>query len=148
MGKILSIGLNATLLYTRNLVLQQTGAEVYSAKAEPAVALLDSQYFDVIVLCHTLSSDDTTRICRLTELFWPITRLLFVGELAYNDEPDCNLDIAFPWRLGPLALVELTRDLLNDAIAQQNKRAPVLAFPLNNNLPELHRGLPGRVLQG
>ena len=141
-------GAGEGLLYTRNLVLQQTGAEIYSAKAEPAVALLDSQYFDVIVLCHTLSSEDTTRICRLAELFWPVTRLLFVGEIAYSQEPTCNLDVAFPWRLGPLALVELTRDLLNSALAQQSKRALVLPFPANNAYPELHRGLQGRVLQG
>ncbi len=129
MGKILSVGLDATLLYTRNLVLHRTGAEIVSALVDPALALLDSRYFDVIVLCHTLSRQDRQRVCYVVELFWPLSRILLIGELSTAERRLCRSDVAFPWRLGPLALVESARTLLAEAVAFQEIIPVVPPFP-------------------
>ena len=129
MGKILSVGLDATLLYTRNLVLHRTGAECVSAMADPALTLLDSQYFDVVVLCHTLSRQDRKRFCHMVELFWPVSRIILVGKLSTAELSLSSIDVAFPWRLGPLALVELTCALLAEATAHQGIPSAVLPFP-------------------
>lgn len=100
MPKILSVGLDGLLLHTRNLVLHQSGAEVFSARAEAALVLLDSQYFDLLVLCHTLSSRDIVRICRLVKLFWPRSRMLMVSKIGDTHMQTCDPDIVFPWRTG------------------------------------------------
>ncbi len=132
MAKILSIRLDPDLLYTRNLVLQQTGAEVYSAKIEPALALLEAQFFDVVILCHTLPGPDFVHICRRVELFWPLSRILLIGELAHVSLPACSLVVAFPWRLGPAALVELTRELLTDSRMQRAEQLTVWPITSDN----------------
>ena len=75
MGKILSVGLDVNLLYSRKLVLQQTGAQVFNARVEPALLMLESRFFDLILLCHTLPERDVAHLCRLAELFWPVTRV-------------------------------------------------------------------------
>ncbi len=129
MGKVFTIGRDINLLHTRSLVLEQTGAEVYGARLEPALTLLEAQFFDVIVLCHTLSEQETLRVCKLVELFWPLTRLVFIGELGRNYLSASRLDAAFPWRLGPDALVGLVRSMLRDGSALRGKRAVVLPSP-------------------
>lgn len=129
MGKILAIGHDINLLHTRSLVLEQTGAEVYGARLEPGLALLGSHFFDVVVLCHTLSEQETLRVCKLAELFWPLTRLLFIGELGRHYLSASRLDAAFPWRLGPAALIDLTQSMLRDASPLRGKRAMVLPTP-------------------
>ncbi len=126
MGKILAVGADLALLHTRGLVLEQTGAELYGAQMEPALALLQAEFFDVVVLCHTLSEQDTLRVCTLVELFWPLTRLIFIGELGVRYRSASRLDAAFPWRLGPGALIELTRSMLCDVSPLLGKRAVVV----------------------
>lgn len=122
MGKILSVGLDPALLQTRNLVLKRTGAEVVSAVVEQAMMMLESRHFDVVVICHTLSKNDKRCICRLVELFWPNSRMLLISKLAGTEISLCSLDVTFPWRLGPSALVELARQLLTEADAHPAQR--------------------------
>jgi len=127
MAKILCIGSDAGLLQTRKLVLEQTGAEVHSTKFEAGLTLLEAQYFDVVVLCHTLAERDTIQICKLLERFWPASQLVLVEELAPTWLPTCNHDVTFPWRLGPLKFVQIIKGLLTNVISRRGKQA---AFPL------------------
>ena len=129
MGNVLTIGHDINLLHTRSLVLEQTGTEVYGARLEPGLALMESNFFDVVVLCHTLSEQDTLRVCKLAELFWPLTRLVFIGELGRHYLSASRLDAAFPWRLGPEALIQLVQSMLCDASPLRGKRAMVLPTP-------------------
>ena len=129
MGNVLAIGHDIHLLHTRSLVLEQTGAEVYGARLEPALALLEAQFFDVVVLCHTLSEQETLRVCKLVELFWPLTRLVFIGEIGQRYLSASRLDAAFPWRLGPDALITLVESMLREDSPLHGKRAMVLPNP-------------------
>ncbi len=122
-------------------MLHRSGAEVFSARAEAALVLLDSQYFDLVVLCHTLSTRDIVRICRLVKLFWPRSRMLMVSKIGDTHMQTCDPDIVFPWRTGPQALLELTRDLLADRLAPANVSTGALAFLLSPVINQQHRAL-------
>ncbi len=108
MGKILSVGLDTSFLFTREMVLRQTGAEVWSAKVEPALILAQSQFFDVVLLCHTLPDQDILHISKLFDLFWPVSRVLLLGERANSS----SAGLEAPSQMGPLPLVEKTVKLL------------------------------------
>ncbi len=159
MGKVLTISNDIHLLHTRSLVLEQTGAEVYGARFDASLNLLETQFFDVVVLCHTLSERETLRICELAELIWPLTRLLFIGELGRHSLSASRLDAAFPWRLGPEALVSLVKSMLQEKTPLRGKRAmalptpadtlpflPVLAFRGGLKLPARAAGAARRAL--
>ncbi len=129
MQKILCVGLDARLLYTRNLVLQQTGAEVYSAKVEPALALLEAQYFDVLVLCHSLAEQDLDRVCRTASLFWPVTRLLLMRDADAPTSARCFHVTGCSSQLSPDMLLKQVENLLQSATPNVVRVARVLQFP-------------------
>lgn len=59
---ILAVGRDTHLLSTRADVLRQCNAGVISASPSAAPDLLKTQRFDLVVLCHTLSSEDMNRL--------------------------------------------------------------------------------------
>ena len=124
MGKILSVGLDASLLFTREMVLRQTGAEVWSAKFEPAIALVQSQFFDVVLLCHTLPDADALQILKLLGLFWPNSRVLLVGERPNMISGASEM----PSQSGPVTLVEKTVKLLAQTRERHFEPAAVVPF--------------------
>ena len=128
MGKILSIGLDVSLLFHRKLTLQQTGATVVSARVEPALAMLEGEFFDVIILCYTLSERDLHALCRTIELFWPVSRVLRLEEENEGLTAFDGLESSAQAGAASRALVELTRSLLQDAHIQRSH--PPFVFPL------------------
>lgn len=63
MWHILAIGRDPMLLETRRLLLEAVGCAVVTAPGlEGAIAACKSQHFDVIVLCHSLGSDEADHI--------------------------------------------------------------------------------------
>jgi DNA-binding response OmpR family regulator len=65
MRTILSISQDDRLLLTRTAVLRKTDAEVIAASAGEAKKILKTQRFDLMVLCHSLTSEDTLEIVGL-----------------------------------------------------------------------------------
>jgi DNA-binding response OmpR family regulator len=65
MRTILAISKDDSLLVTRAAVLRRTNAEVIAAKANEAKKLLKERRFDLVVLCHTLSPEETLEIASL-----------------------------------------------------------------------------------
>ncbi len=62
---VLSIGSDARILDTRELILRSAGCSVVSASSvKEAVFLLKDGEFDAIVLCHTLPTRDCERLTR------------------------------------------------------------------------------------
>lgn len=67
MATILSISYDASLLLTRQLLLEQMGHKVFSAEGfSKAFALCDSHgaHFDLIVLGHSIPHDDKITIAK------------------------------------------------------------------------------------
>ena len=79
MGKILSVGRDPALLRTRHAVLQQTGAEVCSATSEEALRLLELGYFDLLILCHSLTDASVAELCQVLAIRWPVTWAVLLG---------------------------------------------------------------------
>ena len=65
MRTILTISQDEMLLATRAAVLRQTKAEVVAATASEAKKILKSRQFDLVVLCHSLSIEETLEIASL-----------------------------------------------------------------------------------
>ena len=65
MRTILSISQDDGLLLARTAVLRRTDAEVIAARADEAKKILKKRRFDLAVLCHSLSSEDTIEIASL-----------------------------------------------------------------------------------
>ena len=65
MRTILTISQDEMLLATRAAVLRQTKAEVVAAMASEAKDILKSRQFDLVVLCHSLSPEETLEISSL-----------------------------------------------------------------------------------
>ena len=65
MRTILTISKDEMLLATRAAVLRKTNAEVIAATAREAKKILKSRQFDLVVLCHSLSTEETLEIASL-----------------------------------------------------------------------------------
>jgi len=59
---ILLVGLDDSLLKTRGLVLRQLATNVIKAAPDKALGLLEAQRFDLVVLCHTITVQQSKAI--------------------------------------------------------------------------------------
>jgi DNA-binding response OmpR family regulator len=113
MRTILSISQDEGLLLSRAAVLRKTDAEVTAAKAKEAKKILKTQRFDLVVLCHSLSPEDTLEIASLARhqtIAVPVLRVVsktnFVSEWTFV-APDAAASC------DPRVLVEKVAELLN-----------------------------------
>jgi DNA-binding NtrC family response regulator len=65
MCTILAIGQDADLLSTRSAVLRRCYARVVAAHVSEARKLLKAERFDLVVLCHTVSSQEMNELVLL-----------------------------------------------------------------------------------
>jgi DNA-binding response OmpR family regulator len=65
MATILAVGQDEGLLSSRSAVLRKCNVEVITARPSEAREILVAQKFDLLVLCHTLSSDDMNDLVQL-----------------------------------------------------------------------------------
>jgi CheY-like chemotaxis protein len=65
MCTILAIGQDEELLYTRSAVLRKCNAGVITARPSEATEILKAGRFDLVVLCHTLSTEDMNKLVSL-----------------------------------------------------------------------------------
>jgi DNA-binding response OmpR family regulator len=78
MRTILTISQDEMLLSTRAAVLRKTNAEVVAATASEAKKILRSRRFDLVVLCHSLSTEETLEIAALAHRQTLAVRVLTV----------------------------------------------------------------------
>ncbi len=115
MSQILTIGNDISLLHTRGLVLEKTGSPVYCELPESALARLQTEFFEVIVLCHTISESEKAAIRRQTSYFWPLSKIVAVEVSAISSTADDESDICIPWQRGPQALIDAVIPLLRQS---------------------------------
>jgi len=65
MCTILAVGHDEGLLNTRSAVLRRCNAGVIAARPSEAIEILKAGRFDLIVLCHTLSTEDMNKLVLL-----------------------------------------------------------------------------------
>ncbi len=130
MTRILAIGMDTDLLLTRALVLRRTGAEVDACLLGPALERLETDFYDIVVLCHTLPEESSIRICRIMELFWPESRVILIGR---SDFSPCLLSPRSPGvtavpRPNPAKLLDLSLNLLQGAAPQPRALSAVIPY--------------------
>jgi CheY-like chemotaxis protein len=65
MCTILAVGQDEELLSTRSAVLRRCDARVVAAHVSEALKLLKAERFDLVVLCHTVSSKEMNELVGL-----------------------------------------------------------------------------------
>lgn len=76
MLRILSVGDDPDLLSTRAELLRLTGAEVVKCRGRDAAKTLETESFDLVVLCHTLSEQEARDVVGVVERRGGITKIL------------------------------------------------------------------------
>jgi CheY-like chemotaxis protein len=96
MRTILAVGQDKELLWSRSRVLRQCKAEITSANGAEALNLLRTRRFDLVILCHTLSSTDLFAVAQLAHEQVEFTTVLQVVASAEPDSEDAVADILVP----------------------------------------------------
>ena len=115
-ARILSIGDDSILLYSRRLILETAGYSVESARADVAtIDRIQLRRFDVVLLCHSIADEVVSHIVEAAGRIAPRTPLLQISPL---DNPFGNK--AHP------ALISADPAALLSAVAGQlaNEREP------------------------
>lgn len=140
MSRVLTVGNDTSLLHTRSLVLEKTGSTVCCTQPEPALALLQKEFFEVVVLCHTVSQRDRVALCKQIGQLWPSSRIVTVGVSAFSSSSDDVPDISVPWQLGPQALIDVVTPLLQQSSLHNNSRKTVSAALMKPYLLQVSSG--------
>jgi hypothetical protein len=113
--RILSIGEDSILLYSRRLVLETSGYTVESARGDLAtIEQLLLRRFDLILLCHSIAEDVIGRIVDASKRMAPQTPLLQISPL---DSPFAN-------KAQPTLVSADPVTLLNAVAGELNHREP------------------------
>ncbi len=131
MAQILSIGLDSDLLVSRALALEETGAETLSFKVEPALLLLAGEFYDVVVLCHTLDEQDVARVCRVVDLYWPLTRVVIMTGTHDQAPQHTDLDGAVSWHSHAFSLLQCVKQVLSESPLRQAHDAIIIPIDTN-----------------
>jgi hypothetical protein len=111
MSTVLLVGEDRALLETRAALLRTTGAETLCSGSATALAVQASREFDLIVLCHTLSSQSCLAITAATQARWPQTRILQITPARFWDHsPTISVDAVTS--ADPERLIDRTNELL------------------------------------
>ena len=113
MRTILSISQDDGLLVSRTAVLRKADAEVIALKAVEAKKILKTRRFDLVVLCHSLSPEQTLEIASLAH---QQTVAIPVLKVVANAEPFSEWTFVAPDAAAssdPRILVEKVAELLN-----------------------------------
>lgn len=92
MSKILLTGNDFRLLATRAAVLAKTNASVVCCNAPEAMAVLEQERFDLVVLCHSLEEKQAAEITGKARQKLPKVKILVVisdvgNDALYKDTP-------------------------------------------------------------
>ena len=112
MHKILAISKDEGLLITRAAVLRRSNAQVTTATANEARKILKSGQFDLVVLCFSLSVEETLEIAFLAH---PQTIAIPVRKVVPNLDPVSEWRLIGPYSTAPWdpgTLVERVAELL------------------------------------
>jgi CheY-like chemotaxis protein len=128
MHTILAISEDDRLLITRKEVLRRTNSEVVAAKPEEAIELLQTRRFDLVVLCHSLTHEDTVEIASLAH---QQTIAIPILKVMSSLEPVSEWIFVAPDAVAssdPRILIDKVAELLNVSLSRSNEE--MLATPL------------------
>ena len=95
MYRILSVGLDSSTLFKRNLLLQSAGHSVISSSSlKEAVNRLQTGDLDLILLCHSIPATDRERMTCLIRASGSLVPVVSVAETSGQRDvfPDATFD--------------------------------------------------------
>lgn len=107
-ARILCIGDDPALLYSRRLVLERDGYLVASLRSEAVIDDAQLRGFDLVMLCHSIPDKVATHILEIVWRLAPETPVLLVSG---PDSPSCSGPHQVTVPANPVALL--------DAVAEQ-----------------------------
>jgi DNA-binding response OmpR family regulator len=113
MVTILAIGQDPGLLSSRAAVLRKSKADVITADLVDAVAALKNQRFDLVVLCHTLSTEEMMDLGRAAHRLQNGVRVLQVVSDTEPYQQDYSVDADDVSPSNPARLVDKVIDMLH-----------------------------------
>jgi BarA-like signal transduction histidine kinase len=112
MSKILLIGNDLRLQMTRSAVLARTPATVVYCNAIEAARSLQTDCFDMVVLCHSLTERQTLEITKMTHDKLPTATVLRVVSHISQEMPHSVTAFDATGPSDPEGLIRRTAELL------------------------------------
>ena len=129
MGTLLIFGLDPHLLQTRRILLQSAGFEVIAVGKLEQLQTLDAP-IQLLVLCHTLSTNDCEQALSIAATRWPNAKELVLTPLGGISRCATQHEDHFSVSQGPASLIARIRELL--------PVSPAFAAPANGKTSPLH----------
>jgi DNA-binding response OmpR family regulator len=112
-SSVLVFGRDYQLVHTRSLILQKAGFHVRTAASLPDIQLLPHEPpIDIMLLCHSLSTQDCDEALILTHERWPdIQTIALVA--GTSDCGSNSTDAVMEAYEGPAKLIDAVRQRIN-----------------------------------
>jgi len=112
-AKILMFGSDTLLLRTRAMLLEQSGFEVLTTEQfQDAKRAVAEQHLDVVILCHTLRTDETKGMLKEIHSLQPEVKTLILDEDETLSALNSN-DESFKAFSGPENLLRTLNKMIN-----------------------------------
>lgn len=103
--RILSVGNDPGLLASRAAVLRYAGAEVESADVPTALSSAMLRRYDLLVLCHSVSTHAADELSEIFRVHWPESKILLLGADIREDVTPIKFESKLSFQEGPAALI-------------------------------------------
>lgn len=110
---ILMCGRNSELQRLRRKILERAGYSIFAASSNSeAITMLGTLPVDLLLLCHTLSTNECDELVRFTQDRWPQTKTLALSGIVSGCH-DSQPDATYFANEGPDLLLKQIHELLN-----------------------------------
>ncbi len=116
---LLSIGADPSVLATRSDVLKRAGYLVSTASSETSARqILGQGGFDLVVVCHSLTSADRTKILQAARSSEKSPKIVAINR---QSEPEADADASVHSLDGPARLLECIAEVLGEGTTRVAK---------------------------
>jgi hypothetical protein len=127
---VLVMSRDQSLLQTRQLILGAFFQVEAAGRVQEAAAIIASQNFDLIVLCHSLSADECSQVAAMAHHQVPPPKILTLsaaGNSCMNDDAEHTMAL----ESGPYALLKKAAEMLGvdlkDKVKKKLEPVPISA---------------------
>ena len=129
MKQILAVGADPSLLYTRGLLLERSGAAVTTTTCDQALPLLAGSTFTLLVLCHSLSDREVCDVCLAARRGGGRANILLLETPGGALRNPVEVDGRFTLDEGPQLFIRTVESLLAEPAESSRAGANIVPFP-------------------
>jgi len=117
-AKILCVSPDPLLLQTRRWILEGYFQVDCADRLQEAAAMIESQNYDLILLCYSLRAEECRQVHDLVRVRAPRTQILALTE-GSNGCAEAYSDLQMPVGQGPYALLKMVVEMIAPLLAIQ-----------------------------